>query len=270
MARRDTTGIADINFVSSVPPSLVRTLACLFKTQIMRCLPAAQRFALLALLEKNLSRAYKAQAQINSPRFIEQEKLNEFILEVVPGLLPYELITPKKRLNALSVRYSMFISLTLGVAKDTGLCERLPSRIIGDSTGFEPTLSLTQIQSLRPRGQRFYEHDLHMDGFSSNLTHGIWSHVRLKRSKKVDDEAQNERLTSLFHPKEAVEQDPKRSETLEGSQSCGRPSRAHNDPLPPLLMARPLTQICFSLFLFLLIRNYTSTYTTFLSPSTKL
>ncbi|KAG8268292.1 hypothetical protein J6590_030674 [Homalodisca vitripennis] len=44
-----------------------KTLACLFKTQITRCLPAAQRFALLALLEKKLTRACKVQAQINSP-----------------------------------------------------------------------------------------------------------------------------------------------------------------------------------------------------------
>ncbi|KAG8318378.1 hypothetical protein J6590_006694 [Homalodisca vitripennis] len=50
-----------------------KTLACLFKTQITRCLPAAQRFELLALLEKKLTRACKFQAQINSPRFIEQE-----------------------------------------------------------------------------------------------------------------------------------------------------------------------------------------------------
>ncbi|KAG8266697.1 hypothetical protein J6590_066265 [Homalodisca vitripennis] len=53
-----------------------RTLACLFKTQITRCVPAAQRFALLALLEQKLTRACKVQAQINSPRFIEQEKLS--------------------------------------------------------------------------------------------------------------------------------------------------------------------------------------------------
>ncbi|KAG8266214.1 hypothetical protein J6590_076796 [Homalodisca vitripennis] len=53
-----------------------KTLACLFKTQITRCLPAAQRFALLALLEKKLTRACKVQVQINSPRFIEQEKLD--------------------------------------------------------------------------------------------------------------------------------------------------------------------------------------------------
>ncbi|KAG8277245.1 hypothetical protein J6590_047119 [Homalodisca vitripennis] len=53
-----------------------KTLACLFKTQITRCLAAAQRFALLALLEKKLTRACKVQAQINSPRFIEQEKLS--------------------------------------------------------------------------------------------------------------------------------------------------------------------------------------------------
>ncbi|KAG8272639.1 hypothetical protein J6590_037934 [Homalodisca vitripennis] len=39
-----------------------KTLACLFKTQITRCLPAAQRFALLALLEKKITRACKVQA----------------------------------------------------------------------------------------------------------------------------------------------------------------------------------------------------------------
>ncbi|KAG8263667.1 hypothetical protein J6590_027600 [Homalodisca vitripennis] len=50
-----------------------KTLACLFKTQITRCLPAAQRFALLALLEKKLTRPCIVQAQINSPRFIEQK-----------------------------------------------------------------------------------------------------------------------------------------------------------------------------------------------------
>ncbi|KAG8323021.1 hypothetical protein J6590_013015 [Homalodisca vitripennis] len=62
--------------VPSVNRPAQKTLACLFKTQITRCLPAAQRFALLALLEKNLTRACKVQALINSPRFIEQEKLD--------------------------------------------------------------------------------------------------------------------------------------------------------------------------------------------------
>ncbi|KAG8294696.1 hypothetical protein J6590_097212, partial [Homalodisca vitripennis] len=53
-----------------------KTLACLFKTQITRCLPTAQRFALLALVEKKITRACKVQVQINSLRFIEQEKLS--------------------------------------------------------------------------------------------------------------------------------------------------------------------------------------------------
>ncbi|KAG8331685.1 hypothetical protein J6590_035641 [Homalodisca vitripennis] len=82
-----------------------KTLACLFKTQITRCLPASQRFALLALLGKKLTRACKVQAQINSPclhktqteltqvslqakdkrRAFITDKIDEFILEVVPG-----------------------------------------------------------------------------------------------------------------------------------------------------------------------------------------
>ncbi|KAG8325906.1 hypothetical protein J6590_054930 [Homalodisca vitripennis] len=52
----------------------LKTLACLFKAQITRCLPAAQRFALLALLEKKLTRACKLQAQIKRRAFITKKK----------------------------------------------------------------------------------------------------------------------------------------------------------------------------------------------------
>ncbi|KAG8299647.1 trifunctional histidinol dehydrogenase [Homalodisca vitripennis] len=48
--------------------------ACLFKAQITRRLPAAQRFALLALLEKKFTRACKLQAQIKRRAFITKKK----------------------------------------------------------------------------------------------------------------------------------------------------------------------------------------------------
>ncbi|KAG8252207.1 hypothetical protein J6590_063560 [Homalodisca vitripennis] len=52
----------------------LKTLACLFKAQITRRLPAAQRFALLALLEKKFTRACKLQAQIKRRAFITKKK----------------------------------------------------------------------------------------------------------------------------------------------------------------------------------------------------
>ncbi|KAG8297351.1 hypothetical protein J6590_037583 [Homalodisca vitripennis] len=103
-----------------------KTLACLFKTQITRWLPAAQCFALLALLEKKLTRAGKVQAQINSPRFIEhktqkeltqvslqaKDKRRAFITDKIRRVYTRSSTwttalrtnDKKKRLNALSVR----------------------------------------------------------------------------------------------------------------------------------------------------------------------
>ncbi|KAG8305462.1 hypothetical protein J6590_069354 [Homalodisca vitripennis] len=58
----------------------------------------------------------------------------------------------------------------------------------------EPAVPHVQGAPLTPTDLLRSRLDLLNFEFSSDFTHGIWSHVRLKRSNKVDDEeAQNER-----------------------------------------------------------------------------
>ncbi|KAG8307739.1 hypothetical protein J6590_013434 [Homalodisca vitripennis] len=59
----------------------VKAPSALARQLITRCLPAAQRFTLLALLEKKLTRACKVQAQINSPQHKTQTELTQVSLQ---------------------------------------------------------------------------------------------------------------------------------------------------------------------------------------------